>query len=288
MESYLSFCKNHPIITAKICGSDFKYRHYINENSSETLVLLVGGIGLSDLIYSHFEKLAKVFSVITFDFPESYPTNELLTEAISELLKAKNIKAWFVGQSLGGFIAQIMAQKHPEVTQGLILSNTGCLSEDMSKAAFDSLLDMLKKTEKGKKMLKMAPIGMFKKTITKTILKKYASEYNEQEKLILKELCTIMEQIITKSYEMHMLNLLIDMINHKGMKKAEFNYLNDKVLLILSDDDKTFNDDVKQALVDIMPAPTLVTDLEGGHLSLMVNCDRYIEIVANFINEKAL
>ncbi len=62
--------------------------------------------------------------------------------------------------------------------------------------------------------------------------------------------------------------------------------LKDKVLLILSDDDKTFHDEVKNALIDSMPNPTVKTDLTGGHLALMVNCDEYIRIITDYINQR--
>ena len=92
-----------------------------------------------------------------------------------------------------------------------------------------------------------------------------------------------MEQKLTKKYEIHMLNLLIDLENHFGYKKEQFQYLSDKVLLILSDDDNTFHDEVKADLINLMSSPTVVKDLKGGHLSLMVNCEEYVNIIVEYI-----
>ncbi len=286
MNAFEQYCKKYPLVTENIDGGNFSYRYYKNEISTETIVLLVGGIGMSDLIYTHFEKLAEHFSVITFDYCIDYDTNEKLTAAVAKLLTELNIKAWFVGQSLGGFVAQLMAQKHPEVTKGLILSNTGCLSADMSKEAYASLTTMLKSTSKAKKMLKLLPLSALKKQISGAVFKKYASDFSESEKYLLRELCDIMEKKLTKAYELHMLNLLIDMENHNGMTSAEFLFLNDTVLLMLSEDDKTFSDGVKNALIELMPNPTMITDLEGGHLALMVNCDRYVDIIVDYIGKR--
>ncbi len=286
MNNFEQYCKNYPLITENINGGNFSYRYYKNDNSTETLVLLVGGLGMSDLIYTHFEKLAKHYSVLTFDYNINYKTNAELAEAIAKLLKKLKIKAWFVGQSFGGFVAQLMAQKHPEVTKGLILSNTGCLSAHMSSEAYASLTEMLKRTDKTKIMLKFLPLTIFKKQISNAVFKKYAADFSESERHLLRELCDVMEEKLTKKYEMHMLNLLVDMESHRGMKKAEFEYLNNKVLLMLSEDDKTFTGGVKQALVELMPNPTTVTDLNGGHLALMVNCDKYIDIIADYIDKR--
>ncbi len=286
MIAFKQFCNKYPLTTLNIEGGRLSYRYYKNENSSETIVLLVGGIGMSDLIYTHFEKFSQHFSVLTFDYSIDYNTNEKLATAVASLLTKLDIKAWFAGQSLGGFVAQLMAQKYPEVTKGLILSNTGCLSADMSKEAYASLTAMLKSTNKARKMLKLLPLSAIKKQISAAVFKKYASDFSEEERHLLRELCDIMEEKLTKPYELHMLNLLIDMEKHNGMKCTEFEYLNDAVLLILSEDDRTFSDDVKQALIALMPNPTTITDLKGGHLALMVNCDRYVEIIVDYIEKR--
>ena len=283
MTSYNEFCSEFPIKELNIKEKTFQYRHYNNPDSEITLVLLVGGLGISDLMYNHFIKFSKYFSVITFDYSMNYQNNEELTNAIHELLTHLNIRAWFVGQSLGGFIAQLMAIKYPDVVEGLALSNTGCASENLSETAYQSLMDMIKSSNKSKKIVNLIPFSLFKKLISKKVMKRYGANFNSNEKAILKDVCIVMEQKLTKKYEIHMINLLIDLQNNFGSKKEQFKYLNDKVLLILSDDDKTFHDEVKIALIDIMPSPKVITDLKGGHISLMINCDEYVSMIVEYI-----
>ena len=55
------------------------------------------------------------------------------------------------------------------------------------------------------------------------------------------------------------------------------------MLLILSEDDHTFNQANKDALVRLMPNPTVITNLVGGHLALMVRMDEYVSAVHGFI-----
>ena len=42
----------------------------------------------------------------------------------------------------------------------------------------------------------------------------------------------------------------------------------------------------KDALIAIMPNPTVVTNLTGGHLALMVRLERYAELVTEYIRER--
>ncbi len=284
MLPYSVFCHENPIQEANINGVVFKYRHYINIDSQTTVVLLVGGLGLSDMLYTHFIRFAQKFSVIIFDYSEAYKSNDELCKAISDLLKKLNIKAWLVGQSFGGFIAQIIAAKYPSVVEGLILSNTGCTSEYLSEKARTSLLEMVESSKKNKKLLKYMPLSAFKILIKTKIKKQYAKKFTDRQKAMLDNLLKIMDKQLTKSYEEHMIDLLIDLENYFGMKKSSFEFLNDKVLLILSDDDETFHKEVEDALMMLMPSPTISTDLKGGHLALLVNSKKYVDIITEYIS----
>ncbi len=283
MIPYSVFCNENPINEANINGSIFKYRHYINVDAKATVVLLVGGLGISDLFYTHFVRFAKNFSVITFDYSENYKNNNELCKAIADLLTKLNIKAWFIGQSFGGFVAQLMAAKYPNVVEGLVLSNTGCTSEHLSEKAKNSLINMVEGSKKNKKILKYIPFWLFKKLIRIKINKQHAKYFSDKEKIRLKNTLDIMDKRLTKSHELHMIDLLIDLENHFGMKQTSFQFLNDKVLLILSDDDDTFHKEVEDALILLMPSPTVISNLKGGHLSLLVNSQKYVQVTTDYI-----
>ena len=51
-----------------------------------------------------------------------------------------------------------------------------------------------------------------------------------------------------------------------------------RVLLILSEDDTTFTPACREDLIALMPSPTVVTDLTGGHLALMVRLEQYADL----------
>ena len=85
-------------------GKPFTYRYYKNPNAKATLVLLTGGIGLSDLFYKHFARFAKDFSVLTFDYQIQFADIGEFSDAVTELLCHLKEKAWLMGQSLGGVV----------------------------------------------------------------------------------------------------------------------------------------------------------------------------------------
>lgn len=79
-------------------GKSFPYRYYKNPQAKATIALLAGGMGLSDLFYLHFDRLAKEFSVLAFDYPICFADNKALAQAVAELLHHLGEKVWLMGQ----------------------------------------------------------------------------------------------------------------------------------------------------------------------------------------------
>ncbi len=264
-------------------GKSFAYRYYKNPNGKATIVLLTGGIGLSDLFCMHFERFAKDFSVITFDYQIQFENNAEFAAAVVELLKKLDEKVWLVGQSLGGIVAQIIAKNYPEIVEGMVLSNTCSLSGNMSSEAYDHLKKMIENQKKAKKMLRFVPFSLYKKLIKQAVMKKITADFTEKEKSLMENLCDVMLKLLTKEYEYHMIDFLVDSENHFGMVSDDFAKFDDRVLLILSEDDNTFNQACKDALISIMTNPTVVTNITGGHLALLVKLDKYADTVSDYI-----
>lgn len=278
------FRRAYPVATFLVSsGKPFVYRYYENPNAKATLVLLTGGIGLSDLFYKHFVRFAEEFSVLTFDYQIPFADNAQFADAVAELLRHLKEKVWLVGQSLGGVADQIIARRHPDVVDGLILSNTCSLSGSMSEAGYQDLMKMIQSQRTFKKWLAVLPFSLIKRMMKRAVMKKKTVGFTGAEKAVMEELCDAMLEQLTKPYEAHMIDFLVDAQHHFGMTGDDFAPWKGKVLLILSEDDTTFTPACKQDLIDLMPEPAVVTDLTGGHLALMVRLEDYVQLVTKFI-----
>ena len=153
-------------------GKPFTYRYYRNPKAAAAVVLLTGGIGLSDLFYRHFEWFAGDFSVLTFDYQIQFADNGEFADAVAELLCRLKEKVWLAGQSLGGVVAQVIAFRHPEAVEGLVLSNTCSLAKDMGDEAYSHLKKMMESQKKSKKLLSVLPFSLFKRLMKWAVMKK--------------------------------------------------------------------------------------------------------------------
>lgn len=288
MNGLEGFYQKYPIQTITLkSGKNFDYRYHKNPHGKATIVLLTGGIGLSDLFYLHFERFSKDFSVLTFDYQIQFKDNAEFTQAVAELLKRLDEKVWLVGQSLGGIVAQIIAKNYPEIVDGMVLSNTCSLSKNMNCEAYDHLKKMIESQKKSRKMLSFVPFLLYKKLIKWAVMKKKTSDFTEKEKSLMENLCDAMLTLLTKEYEYHMIDFLVDAENHFGMTSENFSAFGDRVLLILLEDDNTFNQACKDSLISIMTNPTVVTDITGGHLALLIKLDKYANTVSDYIMERS-
>ena len=281
------FRRTYPAVAYTVSsGKPFVYRYYKNSQANATLVLLTGGIGLSDLFYKHFARFAQDFSVLTFDYQIPFADNGEFVDAVAELLRHLGERVWLVGQSLGGVVAQVIAVRHPEVVEGLVLSNTCSLSGSMSEEGYRDLMQMVESQRKFKKWLFILPFSLIKGMMRRAVLKMKTDNFTAAEKVAMEEICDAMLELLTKPYEAHMIDFLCDAEHYFGLTQDDFAPWKGRVLLILSEDDTTFTPACKQDLIDLMPSPTVVTHLTGGHLALMVRLEQYADLVTGFIKAR--
>ena len=286
-EEWVYYNQVAPFQIYHLNGHPFKYRYYKNENSKTTIVVLAGGSGLADGFFLFLRSLMNKYSLITIPYPLFCKDNIETANAIASLihyLKIDNV--WFWGQSYGGLLAQIIAKYHPDVVSGLLLTSTASFSTDLTFKGMQCLVNMInqEKEERNAKKYQKMPVKiaiMLFPLMFKPHLKGDKKTYQT-----IKDLIKILEPEMSKEHFIHMSHLLGDLRNHFGKyKKDDFNYLTGKILIIEPNDDKTFTDDIKEALYAMMPQPKVINEIDGGHLAIMFDPDGYIQLIDEFIKK---
>lgn len=291
-KEFEEYNKLAPVKNVKLNGGEFDYRYYKNPNPdvNVTIVMLAGGTGLGDGFFAIAKSFMDKYSIISFNYPMDFKDNIATADAVAELikyLKAENVYIW--GQSYGGLLAQIIAKRHPNAVKGLILTSTASLSNDLRYEGIKRFFEMIneEKEKKNKRLYGNFPMFLLP-AIMGIAFKKHLKDSPETYKAI-KELMKQIKTSMTNEYFVHMDTLLGDLRNSFGTHhKEDFAYLKGRVLIIEPDDDKTFTDDIKEALVNIMSEPKVVRDVKGGHLAMMLNPDEMLGIIDGFIASQKL
>lgn len=269
-----------------INGVKFTYR--LAGNGEKTLVLLVGGLGMSDGLYNHAKEFAKEFKVLLFDYPYGYKTNIELVDGIVSLIKELDLgKVVLIGQSYGGFVAQLIASRHRNIVSELIISNSGCLSETLNETDMKPMYEMIQKMKKVKKLTRIIPLAFMRGKFIKQSME-HLKGCTEEERKYMQELFELMFHRLTNRSERHMCTLMIDLLSLKRSSRNDYAYLDGKVLLIQSKDDETFSERIKQGLIELMPNPKVCDNLSGGHLALFLKIDSYISLVKDFLKSERI
>ncbi len=278
-----------PKKTMHMENGEFVYRYYHNPNPEcdVTIITLAGGSGMADALFLMSRELSKKYHFATFNYPKDFSDNDSLSDAIACLIKNENMKnVYLLGQSYGGLIAQVTAKRHPEFIKGLILSSTCSLSNDLSFTGVSRMYHMIseEKEKKNKRLDRLLPSWALILFIKLAFKKRIP---DEAVRNTVGEILTILKADLTSQYMMHMDGLLGDLRNHYGTHTAsDFIKFDGEVLIIEPEDDDIFTPDMKQALFRIMTNPEIITDFTGGHLALMTDPNKYLEIVNDFLRKR--
>ena len=274
-----------PFKTYLLNGNELKYRYYKKEGAKATIVVLAGGSGLADGFFLFLRSLMVHYSLIIIPYPIFCKDNNQTADAIAKLvryLEAENVYYW--GQSYGGLLAQIIAKKHPDVVSGLLLTSTASFSTELTFEGMKCIVNMINEEKEEKRVAKYKKMPMGIAMAMFPMMFKPHLKGDKKAYKTIKELIKILEPEMSKEHFVHMTRLLGDLRNHFGLyNKRDFEYLKGKVLIIEPVDDKTFTDDIKQALCNMMSEPQVIDKVEGGHLAIMFNPDGYIRLIDEFI-----
>ena len=284
-EEWTYYDKMVPIQTYILNGNKLKYRYYKKENAKATIVILAGGSGLADGFFLFLRSLMDNYSLIAMPYPLFCKDNNETADAITELvnyLKVENVYYW--GQSYGGLLAQIIAKRHPNVVNGLLLTSTASFSTELTFEGMQCMVNMINEKKEKKRIAKYKKMPMKMSMALFPLMFKPHLKGNKKAYQVIKDLIKILEPEMSKEHCIHMTHLLGDLRNHFGLyKKEDFNYLKGKVLIIEPIDDRTFTDDIKKALCNMMSEPKVVERIEGGHLAIMFNHEKYTKLIDEFI-----
>lgn len=274
------FKNTHPSREISVGGSTFSCMLCGNENSDKTLVYLVGGTGLPVIWLNHIKAMEKDYRILTLDYPMDIKSLEELADKAARLVLQLELKnPVYIGASLGGFIAQLIAKKHPEAVHGICLYSTCSLSAN-------SIADMKKQYKIYGLllfMMKILPYSWLRKMMISISLKQIGIEDEAPEdKKYMEDLFRWVYSQYTKKFDYHLTSLIATVVDLEPFTKEQYDCLCHNALLVLPTDDKAFSDEAKKDLRNMMPYAK-IENIKGGHTATLYKVDGYVNATRRFL-----
>lgn len=111
-------------LTQKLKVNEHEWTYFVAGQSDTTVLFLHGMGGSYDIWWQQINHFRKKYKVISVTYPSIKTLQELSDGLITILEKEKIQKVVVVGSSLGGYLAQYFAVKHPEKVIKVSLGNT--------------------------------------------------------------------------------------------------------------------------------------------------------------------
>jgi pimeloyl-ACP methyl ester carboxylesterase len=269
----MKFRAAHPYKALEIAGVRWEY--IACGCGEETLLMLPGGLRVAETCFVQIESFEKDYRVIVPTYPRVWTMDEI-TDGLMTILNMERVaQVNVLGQSYGGWVAQVLARRYPMVVKRLILSGTGPLTVTLLERA-GSFMALL--------LLPLLPEWLLMSVLKHGLLRLVTvaeSEYDFWR--------TFIDDLFT-----HRLNKA-DVLSHfrtgadvlkKGyiFAKGEKSQWPGEVLLILGENDPVVSVTDQRRIREIYAHVQIRYIGDAGHTVGLANPTRYAALVNGFIH----
>lgn len=230
--------------------------HYTTEGKGEAIVLLHGFLETIEMWKNIIPKFSKSHQVISIDLLGHGQTDCIgyvhtmddMAEAVLATLEDLKIKkAYFIGHSMGGYVALALAEKRPDLFNGLCLMNSTFEADDEQKRELRTRANEMAKTNFNN-LVRLSFANLF----ALESKRKFQNEFDEALQIALK---TPLQGYIAASEGMKL----------RPNRFKVFNNLKAKKLIIIGEKDGLIDgasliDQIKNTEIDYIK-------LSQGHMS---------------------
>lgn len=276
-EELNDFLDRFPYQTMRVGEAVFRYIIAGNKDNP-CVIFLNGGMNCSEMWFKYVEQMSVEYRTLIFDYPYELKDCDSTAASMNELFLRLGInKAFFVGASFGGLMAQIFTRKYPEMVTGLGLFSTAGLDENTicgSKKKYCLLPLMLW-------YMKRCNYEKLKPKLISSSMKNYAKDESPEDKQYLQEMFECMFKDYNKEKDIHITSMMAKLVDMKPCEPSDFNFIRDKVLLIFPE--KDFFSKKEQASLDRLFPQARIEYVKNGHFGTVIETDKYIRLLKEII-----
>jgi pimeloyl-ACP methyl ester carboxylesterase len=271
MERLSNFRSEHPTKPINVSGTAWRYISC--GRGPEVLLLLPSGLRVAEAAFVLTQMFEEDYRVIAPTYAPLDTMNEMV-DGIVAILDAEEVSEFHVlGQSYGGFVAQVLIQRYPSRIKKVVLSGTSPLVvvgwKRIQSAVFTSIAKMLPE-----------PIVM---RIFKRIMSPLVTVQESDRAFWDRYLYELFKHHMTKADLMSHLHTTRDaQINYAFIGEDKKSWRGE-VLVVWGEKDHLRTERARQGMLDAFPQAQIVVIEGGGHTVGLSVPDKYAAAVKGFL-----
>jgi pimeloyl-ACP methyl ester carboxylesterase len=264
----------------KIMAGRASFRYILAGQAGQpAVVLLNGGMNCSEMWHKYVPALSRSCRVLAFDYPRELATAEETADAVAQLMEKLGIdRAVLAGASFGGFMAQLIAKRHPEKVRGLGLFSSAALAEATIKKGrkkyrgYKLLLWFMKRKHLNYEKLKPKLMA---------VSMKQTEQESEENKQYIQEMLTYLFKDYPKEKDIHITGMMVGLMETEPCHQEDFAYLNGNVAMTFPEKD-FFSKEEQQDLIETFPGAR-IESVKNGHFGTILEWKRYVAVIKSLL-----
>ncbi|MEM7335006.1 MAG: alpha/beta hydrolase [Chloroflexota bacterium] len=255
------------------------WRYATGGSGSECLMIIHGGGGDAELMFSYFVALAPHFKLIVPSVPTALDNMQVITDGLRSLLDNEGIEQTHVfGSSLGGWMAQALAAQQPERVSKCIFSHCS-----LPQSKIGALM------RKMRLPLKLMPMRLFRWQTLRGQRKEFAEQIPditpEESAFWMARWQHIFGERLGKVDLMASIELQIDFHERTDLTTAPIRNEPDRVLILYHENDSDFGAETAAAMQAFYGDAKCLCLPLYGHVGALVRSEVMFEPMKQFLTD---
>lgn len=267
-----AFRASHSTRSLVVAGQEWRY--LLGGEGERMAVLLHGSDGDGESLFGLMAQLERAYCVLAPTFPEGVTNIAVLADGLAGLLATLGQeRALVIGYSLGGYVAQTLAWRHPELVAALALLNTGAPAREAVRG----------------EALRMALLDMTPASVVRSgagvgaawALRLESPGLDRGAEGFWRDYLAVMARRVGKARMRDHGRLVIDFLGGQAPKTVALGqHMQPAVLLVDAGRDRTIEPAERRALHALYPQAARATLPNAGHLSVQTQPELYLDALA--------
>jgi len=270
----MRFRREHPLRNLLIDGVNWEYLT-AGDPPGQPMLLLPGALSIAESAWRTITLLDRgKYRLIIPSYPPEVESMSGLADGVAGILAQEGIRTTYVlGGSYGGMLAQVFTHCHPHLVTKLVLSHT-----------YPPVGSRAKSVEPALRLFKRLPMFIVKKMLRDRMTGILPPRASPELLLIAAQISETMDTRLTRQAAISTYLRMME-FDRQEYSPSDLSTWQGKTLIMLSEDDPTTPEALRDALVALYPGATVHLFKGSGHVTGVLESGEYIKVIDEFFEK---